>query len=173
VIRKAACPVLTVPPRGHANPVLPFKRMLCAVDFSDPSLAALGFGCSLARESGAALTILHVIEWPWIEPPAPAFEELPPEQAAALAEFRRYLEESARGRLETIVPEELRARRTPQLAVRHGKPYVEILRVADEVSADLIVVGVHGRNVIGMTLFGSTTNQVVRRATCPVLTLKH
>ena len=173
VIRKAACPVLTVPPRSRATSVLPFKRLLCAVDFFNPSLAALAFSCSLARESGgAALTILHVIEWPWVEPPGAGFEELPREQAAALAEFRRYLEKSAMGRLEKIVPHELRAHCTPQPAIRHGKPYVEILRAAEEISADLIVVGIHGRNVVGMTLIGSTTNQVVRRATCPVLTLK-
>jgi hypothetical protein len=59
VIRKAAYPVLTVPPRAHATSALPFKRLLCAADFSDPSLAALAFGCSLARELGGALTILR------------------------------------------------------------------------------------------------------------------
>lgn len=172
VIRKAACPVLTVPPRARATSVLPFRRVLCAVDFSEPSIEGLAYACSLARESGATLTLLHVIEWPWVEPPAPPFEDLPHEQAAALKEFRRYLETSATGRLETIVPADLRTRCNPQPAVRHGKPYVEILRAAEEIKADLIVVGIHGRNVAGMALFGSTTNQVVRRATCPVLTLK-
>src|SRR5262245_10937324 len=105
VLRKARCPVLTVPPRAHANSELPFKCLLCAFDFSDPSLAGLSFACSLARESAARLTILHVIEWPWTEPPAPSPRDLPPEQAEALAEFRRYLETSARRRLETIVPD--------------------------------------------------------------------
>jgi len=146
-----------------------FGRLLCAVDFSDSSLAALGLASSLARESGAELTILHVIDWPWIEPREPACGRLPSKHATALADFLEYLEKSERDRLETIVPEELR---TPQLAVRHGKPYVEILRAAEDVRADLIVMGVHGRNVFGTALFGSTTNQVVRRATCPVLTLK-
>jgi len=172
VIRKATCPVLTVPPRARATSVLPFRRLLCAVDFSDSSLAGLVFACSLARESGAALTILHVIDWPWVEPREPAYGRLPSKHATALAEFLEYLEKSERDRLETVVPGELRAHCTSQLAVRHGKPYVEILRAAEEVRADLIVVGVHGRNVIDTTLFGSTTNQVVRRATCPVLTLK-
>lgn len=172
VIRKAACPVLTVPPRSRTTAALPFERVLCAVDFSDPSLTALQYAVSIANESGAALTLLHVIEWPWVEPPAPAFDELPHEQAAALAEFHRYLEKSAMARLQTLVPEAVQARGAREPAVRHGKPYVEILRVAEEIRADLIVVGVHGRNVVDMALFGSTTNQVVRRATCPVLTLK-
>jgi nucleotide-binding universal stress UspA family protein len=56
--------------------------------------------------------------------------------------------------------------------IAHGKPYVEILLVAAEDRADLIVIGVHGRNVFDMALFGSTTNQIVRQATCPVLTLR-
>ena len=172
LLRKAACPVLTVPPRARAAAALPFKHLVCAVDFSDPSLAGLAFGCSLARQSGASLTILHVVEWPWAEPPAPAFDEMPREQAAALAEFRRYLETSAMTRLRTLVPEADQASCASQPAIRHGKPYVEILRVAEEVGADLIVIGVHGRNAAGLTLFGSTTNQVVRRASCPVLTLK-
>jgi nucleotide-binding universal stress UspA family protein len=54
----------------------------------------------------------------------------------------------------------------------HGKAHREIVSVATEESADLIVMGVHGRNALDVMLFGSTTNQVVRRATCPVLTLR-
>lgn len=172
VLRRAACPVLTVPPRARATSVLPFKRVLCAVDFSDPSLTALQYACSMAEESGAVLTILHVLEWPWEEPPPPVFEELPPAQAAALVEFRRYLEKSAMNRLKTLVPEASHTRCMPCPTLRHGKPHVEILRLAEQEQADLIVIGVHGRNVVDMALFGSTTNQVVRRATCPVLTLK-
>jgi nucleotide-binding universal stress UspA family protein len=54
----------------------------------------------------------------------------------------------------------------------NGKPYVQILAVAAEEETDLIVIGVRGRNPVDLALFGSTTNQVVRRATCPVLTLR-
>ena len=50
------------------------------------------------------------------------------------------------------------------------KPYVEILRVAEGVQADLIISGLHGWKAAGLMLLGSTTNQVIRRATCPVLT---
>jgi nucleotide-binding universal stress UspA family protein len=71
VLRKAVCPVLTVPPRAHATSRIPFRRLLCAVDFSDSSIAALQFAFSLAKESDATLTLLHVLEWPWEEPPSP------------------------------------------------------------------------------------------------------
>jgi nucleotide-binding universal stress UspA family protein len=53
----------------------------------------------------------------------------------------------------------------------NGKPHVQILEVDREEGSDLIVIGVHGRNPLDMMVFGSTTNQVVRRAACPVLTL--
>jgi len=172
VLRKARCAVLTVPPGARATSTLPFTRLLCPVDFSDPSLAALKLAGSLARESGSALTVLHVIEWPWPEPPAPAAAGLPPAQAEALAEYRRYAEKSAMMRLEGLTPELAFGESAPVRLLRHGKAYVEILRLAAEESADLIIIGVHGRNLLDMTAFGSTTNQVVRQATCPVLTLR-
>ena len=105
VLRKAGCPVMTIPPRAHATSVLPFRQLLCAIDFSESSLAGLDLAVSLAQDAGAGLTILHVIEWPWEEPPPPVLDELPPDQAATLAEFRRYLTTSATGRLKGLVPE--------------------------------------------------------------------
>jgi len=172
VLRKASCPVLTVPPRAQATSRLPFQRLLCAVDFSDASLTALQYAFSLAQESDAELTILHVVEWPWREPPPPSASELPPDQALALAEYRRYCEHTATARLKSLVAESVPATRLPATRISHGKPYVETLRLATEDSADLIVIGVHGRNAIDLHLFGSTANQIVRRATCPVLTVR-
>ena len=169
VLRKATCPVLTVPPRAQATSQLPFKHLICAVDFSDASLDAAQSALSLAQESGATVTLLHVLEWPWEEPPAPPAEELPAEQGLALAEFRRYSEEGARKRLASLVPDSNREFRVAT-RLRNGKSYAQILDVAAEEHADLIVIGVHGRNPLDLALFGSTTNQVVRRATCPVLT---
>jgi len=171
VLRKAVCPVLTVPPRAHSRCQLPFRHVLCAVDFSDASLDAVRSALSLAEESGARLTLLHVLEWPWDEPPAPSIEELPREQGLALAEFRRYSEASAKKRLESLVPDANRSSRITA-TLRSGKPYRQILDVAAAEQADLIVIGVHGRNPVDLALLGSTTNQIVRRATCPVLTLR-
>jgi nucleotide-binding universal stress UspA family protein len=172
VLRRACCPVLTVPPRAHATSRLPFRRLLCAVDFSEPSLAALQFAASLAVESDAALTLLHVLEWPWNEPPPPDFAELPAPQGPALAEYRRYRESMASAELEALRPAAARGATPPTTRLRHGKPYVQILEAAAEEGSDLIIVGVHGRNPVDMSLFGSTANQIVRRATCPVLTLR-
>ena len=172
VLRKAVCPVLTVPPRAHATSQIPFSRLLCAIDFSESSLAALQFALSLAEESDARLTMLHVLEWPWEEPPPPRLEDLPVEQGAALGEYRRYRETMALKQLETLVPASTRLS-PPLRRLSHGKPHVQILELAKDEGSDLIVIGVHGRNPVDMMVFGSTTNQVVRRATCPVLTLRH
>jgi nucleotide-binding universal stress UspA family protein len=171
VLRRAGSPVLTVPPRAHAHWHLPFRHLLCAVDFSEASLDAVRSALSLSEESRASLTLLHVLEWPWEEPPEPSIEELPREQGLALAEFRRYSEASAKKRLESLIPETNRGSRI-RSTLRSGKPYVQILDVAAEERADLIVIGVHGRNPVDLTLFGSTTNQIVRQATCPVLTFR-
>ena len=75
-------------------------------------------------------------------------------------------------KLEGLVPESIRDWCRPTTRVAHGKAYREILGTATEDSADLIVMGVHGRNALDLMLFGSTTNQVVRRATCPVLSVR-
>jgi universal stress protein A len=64
VLRRATCPVLTVPPRARTTAQLPFKRILCPLDFSESSLAALDLAFSLAQPGEAELTILHVFEWP-------------------------------------------------------------------------------------------------------------
>jgi nucleotide-binding universal stress UspA family protein len=172
VLPKAHCPVLTVPPLAHSGTTLPFRHVLCAIDFSYASLEALNYAAALALQSRARLGLLHVVQWPWDEPPAPAPEELPPEQAVALSEYRRYVEARAMARLSTLrrerIPEGVEA--APRVV--HGKPYLEILRVADETRADLIVLGVHGRTVPELMVFGSTANQVVRAAECPVLTVR-
>jgi nucleotide-binding universal stress UspA family protein len=172
VLRKARCPVLTVPPRAHSAATLPFRQVLCAIDFSYASLEALSYARALAQQSHARLQLLHVVQWPWDEPPAPAPDELPPEQAVALGEYRRYVEASALARLASLrrerMPEGIEA--VPRIV--HGKAYVQILRVAAETCADLIVLGIHGRNAADLIVFGSTANQVVRAAACPVLTVR-
>jgi nucleotide-binding universal stress UspA family protein len=102
----------------------------------------------------------------------PRLEELPAEQGLALAEYRRYCEKRAMARLESLVPDSEGTSHPPVSRLRNGKPYVQILDVAAEEKSDLIVLGVRGRQPLDTTLFGSTANQVVRHAKCPVLTLR-
>lgn len=170
VLRHAPCPVLTVPPRVRADSHLPFRRILCALNVSDASASAVQCAASLAGESGARLTILHVIEWPWHEPPPPAIGALPPEQGVALATFRRDAEDCARKRLDSIATG-LGLHSLVDRQIRSGKPSEQILDVAAAETIDLIVVGIGGRNAVDLAVLGSTTNHVVREAMCPVLTV--
>jgi nucleotide-binding universal stress UspA family protein len=165
VLRRATCAVLTVPAAAERPAKVPYTRLLCPVDFSESSQAALRYAFSLAEEADASLTILYVFE------SAPD-EGLLLEQVDA-SEIHRVIDEQARNRLEALVPDEVRVWCKPSTKVAYGKPYQEILAVAATEATDLIVMGIRGRNPLDMTIFGSTTNHIVRRASCPVLTLRH
>ena len=129
VLRTARPPVLTV---GAAADVVPardfsFKRILCAVDFSACSLAALRYAATLAETSGAKLTALYVMEWP---PVAPDPLLGPPTD---LTGYRMAAEAAGRERLHTVVAElPLIDHMGVEEIVAAGKPHHEILRVAAE-----------------------------------------
>ena len=164
VVRMAQCPVITVPPPSVATSTLPFRRILCGIDFSRSSMDGLRFAISLATESNSALTLLHVLEFPQESEP---LATLPFD----LSTYRAAVRDEATSRLMNLISDDVRAACQPATRLMHGKPYEQILAVADELRSDLIVLGVHGRKAFDMMMFGSTTNQVIRRATCPVLTL--
>jgi nucleotide-binding universal stress UspA family protein len=168
VLRQALCPVLTVPTR--ASEIAGSSHVVCAVDFSECSMHALDYAISLAEEAHASLTVIHVIELP---PDIP--REVHETVMLGPRNHREYIalaEQAGRARLADAVPERVRSSLTVDTVLAAGKPYREILRVAAEHSADLIVVGVHGRGAIDRMLFGSTTQHLVRQAACPVLTIR-
>lgn len=172
VLRKAGCPVLTVPPRTQTTSSLPFKWILCPVDFSESSLAAVHIALALAQEANARLDLIHVLDWP-AEESAGWSIEAPGGPIFDIEGYRKTLATAAASRLQALVPADATNWCQPSTRVVHGKPHREVLEIAAKEGADLIVLGVRGRNVVDLALFGSTTNQVVRRATCPVLTVRH
>src|SRR5439155_13561294 len=99
VLRQARCPVLTVPPKSGAAPPL-YKRLLCPVDFSEPSIRALRFALSIAQESGPHVTVLHAFEWT-------ADEAFLTEQFDT-PDFRLRLEDQVRGWVDRLVPADAR-----------------------------------------------------------------
>jgi nucleotide-binding universal stress UspA family protein len=105
---------------------------------------------------------MHVLE------PVSVFEPVAAgsAEAAVSADLRR----DARQRLEALISGDTRAFTDAAEVVAAGKPYREILREASDQRSDLIVIGAHGGR-LGLPAFGSTTNHVVREATCPVLTV--
>ena len=173
-IRKASCPVLTVPLHHPdavpAAPVL-FKRILCPVDFWESSMQALSFATSLAQEADAELTVLHVMAH-GLEDTPDLYDTLISDERLSVADYRRRREEVARERLNDAVPDSVATYCRVETMTTHGKPGREILRIAAERQAELIVIGVRGRGTTDLAFFGSTTNHVVRGADCPVLTLR-
>lgn len=167
VLHEAPCPVLTVPPRAGAaaSDTVTFKRILCPTDFSPSSLQALGFALDLARQADGRLTVIHVLEWLAEEEPRMSIH-------FNIPEYRRSLEADARERLRTLVAEESRTWAEIDTVLAFGRAYREILRAAETNDADLIVMGAQGRGGVDLALFGSSTQQVVRRAACPVLTVR-
>jgi nucleotide-binding universal stress UspA family protein len=166
VLRRARCPVLTVPartsdavPRGISS----LARILCPVDFSASSEQALQYAASLAGEAHAELTVLHVVELP------PDLSDMP---HPGMMEYRDRRFQQARTQLAHAVQHGVPASCKTHELVLVGKSYREILRVAEDQAADLIALGVKGRGAADLMFFGSTTNHVLRQATCPVLTLK-
>ena len=125
-------------------PRIEIKQILCPVDLSDPSRHALHHAARLAQWYGAQIMALQVV-WEAV----PAQREL---SAAVTVEARTWCE-------------------TTEI-VAAGKPHEEIIRLANEHGADTIVLGVHGRTKVDLAFFGSTANQVVRAAACPVLTIR-
>jgi nucleotide-binding universal stress UspA family protein len=175
VLRKAECPVLTVPPWApDAVPVAPvvFTRILCPVDFSDSSMHALNYAMSLAQEANAHLMVLHVMVYDLAAEAPEMYESVIADRRLTVTDYRTRCEQYARDRLRTIVPDTVRAYCTVETMLATGRPYREILRVAAEQQADLMVMGVQGRGAADLMFFGSTTQHVVRQATCPVLTLR-
>jgi nucleotide-binding universal stress UspA family protein len=163
VIRKAACPVLTVSePREEGPPkAAPFKNIACAVDFSMPSFKAIEYSLSLAQQEGGRLTLFHALEW--------VPDERGPDPQGVFREYRHRMEEESRDRLERIVPDE--AKSWCEVVVRTGRAYRELLKFTRERGVDLVVMGIRGRNPLDLMLFGSTTAHLVRHAECPVLTI--
>ena len=167
VLREAPCPVLTVPPHPATgvSDTVTFKRILCPIDFSPSALLALGFALDLARQADGRVTLLHAIEWlPEEEPRTSAHFNVP--------EYRSYMVQDARERLRRLVAEESRTWVEIDDAVVFGRAHREVLRAAEAKSVDLIVMGAQGRGGMGLALFGSATQQVVRGAMCPVLTVR-
>jgi nucleotide-binding universal stress UspA family protein len=173
VLRKAACPVLSVPrDMKDAVPTAPvvFKNILCAIDFSDCSMNALNYAISLAEEADARLTVLHVLEFAPAWPPRAEGEV--EDRSPGVTEYMTEVEQDRRARLAAAVPESVQEFCAVETVMANGSPYVEILRAAGERSSDLIVIGVHGRSAADVLFFGSTVQHVVRQAACPVLTLR-
>jgi nucleotide-binding universal stress UspA family protein len=166
LLRVAPVPLLTVPPRVEetdSGRPMSIDRIICPLDFGPSSVRALDQAVSLAERTGASVTAVHVVDLS-SGAPEPIRRELLEYRARRFEEGRRQLVEA--------IPETVRRRAKVNELVLVGKPHEEIVRLASDRQADLVVMGVQGRGVMEMLFLGSTANQVVRQAPCPVLTVR-
>lgn len=142
------------------------RKILCPVDFSETSKLAMHYAVACARQNGASLTLLHVV--------APPITSLPGEAGllnVPQADIQE-ISDACQERLQTII-DELRDEQVPiSCEVITGIPFLEIARYADENGIDLIVMGSRGRTGLSHLLIGSVAERVLRKAPCPVLTVK-
>lgn len=136
-----------------------FKTVLHPTDFSPLSEYAFHVACSLARDYGARLVLLHV------KPSEVIVGEMYPIPGDPAETW-----EVLRQQLERLRPADPSVR--VAYVLKEGEPVTEILQTAQETHGDLIVMGTHGRTGVGRLLMGSVAESVLRRAPCPVLTVK-
>jgi nucleotide-binding universal stress UspA family protein len=141
--------------------MLTIRNILFPTDFSEQSVAAFHLASALARDHRASLTVLHVRETPVV--PFAEFGSVPPvdlpPQSVVLEKMAQFEPPDTSTNVEYLVAD--------------GVPAEEIVKAATDRDCDLIVMGTHGRTGLGRLLMGSVAEQVMRKAPCPVLTLKN
>ena len=167
VARRATQPVLVIPAATGkpADATTPFKNILVAVDFGEGSRAAVERALSMAN-GDSRVTVVHVIRG---VPPGYASRHLSHRMES---EYRRHLVHDAWRRFPEVVPAHARASSRLHTRVVTGDPSLEISRVAAEVDADLILVGVTTPGVFGRIFGSPTAARVIRSAGRPVLAIR-
>ncbi|HEY8234366.1 MAG TPA: universal stress protein [Vicinamibacteria bacterium] len=146
--------------------MIKLKKVLVPTDFSDSARHAFAYGVSFASEYKAELVLLHVVENLTV---GYASDLFPVPMAEVFQEISGY----ARAELAKLAEEARKRGVAVSELVAQGKPSAEIIRHAAENAVDMIVLGTHGKGMLDQALFGSTTERVVRRAPCPVLTVRN
>lgn len=145
--------------------MLPFKKILCPTDFSEPACRAIKAAGEMAEMFSAELILIHVVG------PVPVLETPTGLASFDVAAYQRELSGSAREslqmRLDNYVPKSV----TSRMLVIHGEAAHEVVRVANEENMDLIVLSSHGESGWRRRIFGSVSEKVIRLAECPVLTI--
>jgi nucleotide-binding universal stress UspA family protein len=150
--------------------MIALKRVLVPTDFSEASTIALLYGKAFAQNFQASLHILHVIEERTLAYGELISGSVPPLDLPAILD---QIEKGARDRLSQVLTEAEREQFQAELVTVVGSPFLEIVRYAKAQDIDLIVMGTHGRGPIAHLLMGSVAERVVRKAPCPVLTVRH
>lgn len=143
------------------------RSLLLPTDFSECASYALSYATDLARDQGASIICVHVVE-----PVVPTVGYTGMAEPLPMADISGQLEDSATRELPKISGREECTGLEVEEVIARGDAASEIVRVAKDRGVDLIVIASHGRTGLGRILFGSTAEAVVRHAPCPVLVVK-
>jgi nucleotide-binding universal stress UspA family protein len=141
------------------------KKILVPIDFSDYSKSALKYAINFCKGFNAEMILIYVVE-PVIYPPDFSMGQI------AIPSVNTEWDERAKQELDKLAKEEIPDSVSVQALIKTGKPFIEIIETAGELDVDLIIIATHGRTGVEHILFGSTAEKVVRKAPCPVLTLR-
>ncbi len=141
------------------------KKILVPIDFSDYSLTALDYAIDFAQAFNSELHLIYVIE-PMIYPTDFSMGQI------AIPEMPENIDQKIESDLENLIKEKIAGKVKAEKIVKTGRPFLEIIETASAIDADLIIIATHGLTGMEHLLFGSTAEKVVRKAPCPVLTLR-
>ena len=144
---------------------LNIKKVLVPIDFSDYSKSALKYAINFSKQFKAEVILVYVIE-PIIYPPDFSMGQI------AMPSVNTEWDERAKDELAKLAKNEIPAELPSKTVIKTGKPFVEIIETATEEDVDIIIIATHGHTGVEHILFGSTAEKVVRKAPCPVLTLR-
>ncbi|MDB9822159.1 universal stress protein [Deltaproteobacteria bacterium] len=170
LMRTLPCPLLTVrgpdlDPVSSIDKKIGFERILVGCDFSPDSHLAFQYGLSLAQEYQSELYLAHVIE-------PPVYKDLPESVQDARDIIRKRLHKQLNDKLEELVPIEAFNWCKPITTLLAGQPHEELSKYADIQNIDLIVLGITGHGLVESLFVGSTTERVIRKAPCAVLSVR-
>jgi len=141
------------------------EKILVPVDFSDYSKHALRYSVNFAQQFDAELVLISVIE-PMIYPADFSMGQV------AIPATDQNLSERVEEELKNLDEKEIAGKVKSRRIIKSGKPFYEINETAREEDVDLIIIATHGHTGVEHLLFGSTAEKVVRKAPCPVLSLR-
>ncbi len=146
--------------------MIQMKRILVPIDFSEFGKHSIRYGCEFAKKFSAELHLLNVVEdiYPIVPEPGTA--------SPITGEYLVGLKESSERAIENLPEAEWQSDLKIVRSVVSGTPFLEIIRYARTEEIDMIVIGTHGRSGLIHALMGSVAEKVVRKAPCPVLTIR-
>jgi nucleotide-binding universal stress UspA family protein len=141
------------------------KKVLVPIDFSDYSKNALKYAANFSEHFNAEMILIYVVE-PIIYPSDFSMGQI------AIPTINVEMDKRAGEELEKLANKEISKDLKVKTLVKTGKPFIEIIETAAEENVDIVIISTHGHSGVEHILFGSTAEKVVRKAPCPVLTLR-